>query len=605
MSDFDALREQHNNHNFRAPTDLQVTPTELRRGLFIGSCFAEAMAHETARTSGIPHDFILYQPEVALKNCLTRPIEDYDFLVVSFSLRYLIPENGHIRLDFSDEAACQTFFDDCCQRLYQWLDDALVFSTENHLLTFFANFLVPQQNPLGRLLRKKSYSNICYVVQRLNEVLEEEVLQKTNCYIVDLDSIANSFGKKFIVDETMWIYNHGTVRSNWDWEMGRDHERLEVQPIPTEHFETRTIEYFDAIWREIEASIRTVRQQDSIKLVLVDLDDTMWRGIIGEDRLSPLPIEGWPIGFAEALHYLKKRGIVLGILSKNDDSRIVEKFNQIYDVIHLEDFATRRINWNPKTVNFEAVLADVNVLPRNVLFIDDNPVERDSIKAAYPDVRVLGSHPYYFKQILMGAPETQVAVLTDETLRRTEMIQSQIEREGSRKRMTREEFLASLGLKVSAFEVADANDPKFARAFELLNKTNQFNTTGQRWTIEQIGQLWREGGKLLAFEAQDKFTQYGLISLAIIRGNEIIQTVMSCRVIGMEVEKSVLAFTESQLQATDGRLIANYTATASNALCRDLYNANGYAAEGEAWVKGGDARIAVPVHISLAQVATA
>lgn len=597
MSEFNELREQHNNYNFRAPIDLKVTDTKIDRGLFIGSCFAESLKHNIEAVSGIPQDYVMYHGDKSLDGSLIRPISDYDYQVISLALRYILPEDALLRLDFNDEEACAAFFDGACERMLQWLEPGLAYGAENGMLTFATTFIVPQQNPMGRCLRKKTYSNICYMVQRLNEVLEDVVLSNPNCYLIDFDSIANSLGKKYISDETVWLYNHGTVLNDWDFD--KDSERLEPQPSVTEHFETRVSDFFQAVWRELEASIRTVRQQDSIKMILVDLDDTMWRGIIGENRLHAVPVEGWPVAFAEALHYLKKRGIILGILSKNNEARIVEKWGELYSVLKLEDFAVRRINWEPKASNFEQVLQDVNLLPKNILFIDDNPVERNAIKSAFPDVRVLGANPYYFKQILMGAPETQVAVLTNESARRTEMIQSQIEREGTRKRLSRDEFLSSLNLQMKVININAIDHPQFARAFELVNKTNQFNTTGKRWTTDEISHLLSEGGAIVAFEAEDKFTRYGLISVAFIRANEIIQTVMSCRVIGMDVEKAVLARTEQSLVPVDGQFLANYLETPSNTLCRELYHVNGYSLENDKWVKDHQSLLAVPAHIEI------
>ena len=598
-SDFIALKEEHNGAKFRAPSDLEVTPTIIKRGLCIGSCFAQTMQLEAQRISGIEHDYVMYHSNGDLDNSLSRPITDYDYQLISLALRFVVPEDAFMRLDFNDEAACENFFYEAKERLLQWLEGALLYSAQNNILTFVSNFLVPSQNPMGRLLRKKTYSNICYVIKQLNEVIEEEVSKYKNCYVLDFDGIAATFGKKYVQDEIVWLFNHGTILNDWDWD--KDQERLEPQPPVSQHFDMMVDKFFQTVWREIEASIRTVRQQDSIKMVLVDLDDTMWRGIIGEDKLNAVPVEGWPMGFAEALMYLKKRGIILGIMSKNDDERIINSWPDIYNnIIRLDDFATRRINWTPKSQNLEEILQEVNLLPKNVLFIDDNPVERNSIKQMYPDMRVLGANPYYFKQILMGAPETQVAVLTNESARRTEMIQSQIQREGSRKRMSREEFLASLNLKVNAFEVKGVDDSKFARSFELLNKTNQFNTTGKRWTIEEITALLKDGGKLFAFETEDKYTKYGLISLALVKGSEILQTVMSCRVIGMEVEKAVLAVLEQEMISTGlSPLKANFVATPANGLCKDLYRSNGYDLQEDTWLKSPENAIKFPVHIEL------
>src|SRR5262249_43269016 len=162
---------------------------------------------------------------------------------------------------------------------------------------------------------------------------------------------------------------------------------------------------------------RTASQIDAVKLVVMDLDDTMWKGVSGEQvDVGPQMIEGWPMGVIEALQYLKRRGVLLGIISKNDEHRVRAVWDKILDQwLRLDDFVSVKINWQPKPENMLQVLRGVNLLPRNTLFIDDNPVERAAMKHAFPDIRVLGRFPFYLRRILLWAPEIQVPTITDES----------------------------------------------------------------------------------------------------------------------------------------------------------------------------------------------
>src|ERR1700678_1305369 len=147
--------------------------------------------------------------------------------------------------------------------------------------------------------------------------------------------------------------------------------------------------------------------------------------IAAEDDIREDPVEGWPLGVIEALQFLKKRGVLLAIVSRNDEARIVQVWDSIMPGrLRLDDFAIRKINWRPKVENLEDIIREVNILPRGVVFIDDNPVERAGVKAALPEVRVLGAHPYLIRRILLWAPEMQVGVVTEESARRTEMVQA-------------------------------------------------------------------------------------------------------------------------------------------------------------------------------------
>ena len=128
---------------------------------------------------------------------------------------------------------------------------------------------------------------------------------------------------------------------------------------------------------------------------------------------------------------------------------------------------------------------------------------------------------------------------------------------------------------IGSTSIADTQHERFARCLELINKSNQFNTTGQRRTLEQLHQIFAEGGRLEAFEVSDRFTQYGLVVVVLIKGNWIDQFVMSCRVVGLDVEIAVLAFILRALfdgQEVNARIIE----TDANFLCRDLYQRCGF-----------------------------
>jgi FkbH-like protein len=328
---------------------------------------------------------------------------------------------------------------------------------------------------------------------------------------------------------------------------------------------------------------RTVRRVDEVKLVIVDLDDTLWRGVVAEaDDVADDTIEGWPMGIIEALQFLKKRGILLGIISKNDEARIQEVWPTIFrGRLRLDDFAVRKINWRPKADNMEEILAEVNLLSRNVLFVDDNPAERESIRVAFPDVRVLGGRLYDLKRTLLWAPETQVPFISNESARRTRMVQGQISRERERKMVPRQQFLANLGIEARVFDVRQDETARISRSTELLNKTNQFNTTGRRWADEHVRAHFDDGGSFVAFEVRDKFTDYGIVGVVVLRrksgGLLIEQVVMSCRVFGLDVEQAVMsAILERTAQAGERRFSGLIQKLSANQPSWDLFERLGF-----------------------------
>jgi FkbH-like protein len=439
------------------------------------------------------------------------------------------------------------------------------------------------------------------LVERLNQSLHEDVARYANAHVLDVDAIAASFGRKYIQDDSVQQLNHGAVLGDDDAAL--DQARIAPVPPVSRHYTLHGRAFMQAVWAELVALFRTVRQIDAVKLVVVDLDDTLWRGVAAEaEEPSPDAVEGWPLGLIEALLFLKRRGVLLAIVSKNDEARVTAFWDRIMQGrLSLSDFAARRIDWAPKADNIGAIIRELNLLPRSTVFIDDNPVERAAVQAAFPDIRVLGADQYYLRRILLWAPETQVPTVTDESARRTEMIQAAGERESTRARLSRPEFLASLGLRLRLIEVADAAHKSFPRAFELINKTNQFNTTGKRWTQEAMRAALAAGTTLYAFEVEDRFSQYGLVGVVIAGADRIEQMVMSCRVVGLDVEIAAVAEVLRRLRGRGAAAIeTRLVETDANLLCRTLFERCGFTVdENGAWVNAPDARPAVPAHVNL------
>ena len=392
-------------------------------------------------------------------------------------------------------------------------------------------------------------------------------------------------GKRYFLDDTVSFYTHGGF---WfpDWV---DMERGRIEPVPpmdtiSDH---HLDQYHAAVWRACQYFYRIINQIDSVKLVIFDLDDTLWRGLIGEqyngDGRRPV-IDGWPLGVHEAIHHLKARGILVAVCSKNDPDLVADRWERAvpFNWIKLEDFVCVEIGWGPKSEAVGRIMATLNLTPKNTLFVDDNPIERAAVAEAYPAIRTIGANPFETRRILLYAPETQVKLLTSESAQRDQMVRSQIEREAQRKTLSREEFLLTLNCRVDLRRILTSKDPAFGRTFELLNKTNQFNTNGKHWSPLEIEQHFERGGMIISFHVADKFTAYGLVGVILISGAEIVQFVMSCRVIGLEVEWGALHSVVKALgeQLPDSQVSASIVETDANFVCRDVYLKSGFISQG-------------------------
>jgi FkbH-like protein len=566
---------------YRTPDDLAVTQHTARRGLVIGSCFSELLPHYLGWAfPGIETDHLLFNHLGILPDVPPHPIAAYEFQIIMLALRAQMPEALYFRLGYNDIAGHVAAFEEARGRMLRMLDSALAYRQHHPITTFVTNYNVPQQNPMGRLLPRYDLRNPVYFIEQLNVALAEAIANLADVYLVDIDQISANYGRKYLQDDLLTAINHGALISDHDVQFDRN--RLEP-PQPISHqLAFRVHEFIFAIVHEIGAMQRTLQQVDAVKLVIIDLDDTLWRGVPAEGDYDQTTItEGWPIGFAEALAYLKKRGVLLAIVSKNDSVRIRALWPMIYgNRLELEDFAAIRIDWQPKATNIELILRDLNLLPRSVVFIDDNPVERASVAAAFPDMRVLGAAPYQLRRILLWSAETQVALVSAESARRTEMAQAQIAREGTRSLLSRGEFLDSLGVQVRLQVINSINDLRFPRTLELINKTNQFNTTGRRWTPGVCADAFAAETSFWTFDVADRFTQYGLVGVAIVDRQCITQFVMSCRVVGLDAEIAVIA---DLIDALGPTTTAAFEPTDANFMCSDLYAKCGFVETKAGW----------------------
>lgn len=567
------LFARHNGSRYRTPVDLQLTPDSPTRFLVVGGCLAQAFPEIAAMIDpAFKGDFMLLNNFASLPEMPPAQAAQYDFQIVHLPLRTIL---GTAYFRLPDEIAShEEFLRQTQESLARYLAGAARLNTGRKLLTFVLGFMVPQQNPLGRLLPRYDLRNVMHFIERLNMFLAAEVAKLQNACFVDVDQISASVGKKFCQDDAVWSFTHGTTLSDGDHDY--DLNRIEPPASMQHHYSAHWLEFFEALLHEIFAMHRTLRQRDSVKIVAVDLDDTLWRGVAAEGNLGVL--EGWPMGFIETLLILKRRGILLAIISKNDEDFICKNWNSIVQgMISLDDFAVRKINFRGKAENLTEILREVNLRPQNAVMIDDNPVERAAIQAGVPGVRVLGSHPYYLKRILLWSAETQQAMITSESGRKTEMVHAQLRRESARKALSQEEFLQTLDLRVWVSVLHDTKDLPFSRALELFNKTNQFNTTGERYTLEQCHQRFAAGRELFVAQAEDRYTQYGLIGAAWVHRNHISHMVMSCRALGLGIEDALLAcIVERMADQNETTVLANLRHTATNVASQAFFSRIGF-----------------------------
>jgi FkbH-like protein len=311
------------------------------------------------------------------------------------------------------------------------------------------------------------------------------------------------------------------------------------------------------------------------KVVVIDLDDTVWEGTIGEGAVRH---------YAErqmTLKLLKNKGILLAVASKNDPGRV----HWTGGVLQSPDFVAEQIHWDPKPVSIRRIAADLNLKLKDFVFVDDRPDQREMVKASIPEVYTLdATDESSWKMLHWWAVSLPEQNETD----RTQLYHERRQRESflEDEELHQQALLAMLGLKV---QIRPARVKERPRVAELINRTNQFNTTGSRTSLQQVA-AWSESREhcVLVAEASDKFGHMGVISAMVLEVNEdalaIGVWVLSCRVFGYGIETAMLNYVrrlggQMQREAITGTICE----TASNHHCREVYLHNGFALEGSQW----------------------
>lgn len=325
------------------------------------------------------------------------------------------------------------------------------------------------------------------------------------------------------------------------------------------------------------------------KLIVLDLDDVLWGGVVGDDGWENLVLGGHSavgesfVHFQKTLKSLTKRGILLGIVSKNTESVALEAITKHPEmVLRLDSFVGWRINWQDKAQNVADLVAELNLGLQSVVFIDDNPIERARVREALPEVFVpeWTQDKLLYQQSLLELTCFDSTKLSQEDSERTQMYLTERKRSQLKNSVgSIEDWLESLEIQVDIQPLDEAN---LARTVQLLNKTNQMNLTTRRlsekellaWVGEPHNMLW-------TFRVKDKFGDQGLTGIASIELNNgkayVTDYILSCRVMGRKIEETLVAtLVEYARKYKADEVIALYKPTAKNQPCLDFWKQSGF-----------------------------
>ena len=414
-------------------------------------------------------------------------------------------------------------------------------------------------NP-GGIMERFHRAGLHAHLHRVNSYLRDIAGRTAGVSMVDYDGVCNQHGTRNWVDQTKWL----TAR----------------MPCSSENLPNLANEYL----RHVMPAIGEQR-----KVIVVDLDNTLWGGIVGEDGSEGLRLGNDYPGFfyrqfQQALLHCTKRGIILAVCSKNNPEDAMEVLQHHRDmVLRPQHFAAMRIGWQPKQESVREIARELNVGIDSIVFLDDNPAERSQMREALPEVHTpeMPGSPELYAALVLEHPLLERLTLTDEDSQRSQQYAIEAERRELRETSDSvEDYLSSLRTVVTILPADCAAIPRVA---QLTQKTNQFNLTTVRYTEQDIERyLASKGVDVYTAHAADRFGNHGMIGVLIVRVGddgipEIDTLLMSCRVIGRGVETALIAsaaanYRDRQFASLRGR----YIPTPKNEPAREFFPKHGF-----------------------------
>ena len=419
------------------------------------------------------------------------------------------------------------------------------------------NLVIPFHRQLGNLEADYAFTKTEY----LKCINHELVLQrKNNVTIMDMEYLSSLIGKE------QWF----------DF---------------SSYFLTKTGYDVNCLGRSVAMFARTIQSmQGKVKKCLVlDLDNTLWGGVVGDDGYEGIQLDPHH-AVGEAYRYfqkyileLKNRGVILAICSKNEEDTAKLPFEKNENMIlKLSDISCFVANWNDKAQNILQIAKELNIGTDSLVFVDDNPAEREIVKQYLKEVMVidLPEDPAAYVTALELANPFEWTQITREDIKRSDSYVQNLKRQELEESFVNyEEYLKALHMET---KIGAPTEQKLERFTQLINKSNQFNLRTKRYTFAEILSMKEQTDyALIGVELKDKFTEYGIISCIILKKNGeecFIDTwLMSCRVLKRGIEDIAFAFVQETAKKWGcKRIIGEYIPSAKNKMVQDFYTKLGF-----------------------------
>ncbi|MDR1726007.1 MAG: HAD-IIIC family phosphatase [Bacteroidales bacterium] len=496
-------------------------------------------------------------------------------------MRYFIFRNATIERFFADLNATFSGYEDVSQlpeaERYIWFYLSPVDENEiaSKKMRYYIDLLRMTVNRIGNnkmflIFTVSEFYNIktllsdnplTAAIKEYNAAVEELSRQFDNVKIVNFSDFTDRYPSEKLIDWRYWFIS----------QMG-------INPTLANGF---------ASW--FASQIRAIELKRK-KVLILDLDNTLWGGILGEDGMENLKIGGdYPgnafLKFQHLILELSREGVILAVCSKNNEDEVKEMWQKHPDnVLKEENFAALKINWNNKADNIREIAQDLNLGLDSFVFFDDNPRERELIKTYLPEVFVpdFPEKPYDLPVFFKNVAEQCFSIynLTAEDLDKTQQYKANAARASMQKSFaSMTDYIKSLNI---VLDIKSVNDLSIIRAAAMTQKTNQFNLTTKRYTDADLRNIIaNENGIIYTVSVADRFGDSGITGVCIIKrvgvDAEIDTLLLSCRILGKEIEYAFINYVLKQLQQNGTvKLTATYIPTLKNAQVAEFFDKCGF-----------------------------
>jgi FkbH-like protein len=428
-----------------------------------------------------------------------------------------------------------------------------------------SNYVMPYERLFGNYDRKQTgswYDSVSEINRRIVLAARE----RNNVLVNDVDAIASWYGRRSWFDERFWDLAKSFC----------------------------AVEHLPAVAQNI-TDISLAARGRAVKCIVVDLDNTLWGGVVGDDGVHGIQLSSH--GDGEAFHRfqsfllgLKKRGILLCVCSKNEHAAAIGPFEEHPEmVLRKEDITIFVANWENKAENIKRIRDSLEIGYDSMVFLDDNPFERNSVRGILPHVIVpeLPEDPADYVKVLSELNLFETTSVSSEDSVRADLYRAEFERRSAAGTFSDfGEYLASLDMRI---DVARFEQSRLGRISQLLQRSNQFNLTTHRYNERECEAMMQDASCIPLYGClRDRFGDHGLISVIVARPDpvekvlDITDWLMSCRVLARGVEEYLMNYVVQEAAHLNLDLVAGmYIPTAKNAMVKEFFAKFGFEKAGE------------------------